>query len=214
MSADNPISPRAAVVAIPLTGSLEVSSVQEHCEARVATQGIEEGMHFEKLHDVRSLFGGSLHPYKCLFSVTESQVGIKKRGRRDVPGFSSPVEFVEKTKRFRVRAAARLHRHARASPSTAELRSGKGSGALQSCDSFIETFGPDKHKSKKPQCHRILRFYDQRRAQFPNGLIVAVSLKQNPANLSAVKCPRVEFLCPSGRSQRFLSPPLAKEPIG
>jgi len=38
---------------------LEVRSVQKRCETRVAAQGIEERMHFEKLGDVRSFFGGT-----------------------------------------------------------------------------------------------------------------------------------------------------------
>src|SRR5258707_4262650 len=99
-----------------------------------------------------------------------------------------------------------MHEHAQ--HSRAAVR--KGSGFFQCPDRFVELLGADKRKSKEPQSHWILRFHGQRSAQFPNGLIVAVSLKEDPGDLSGVKSLRVEFLRPSRPVQRLVSSALAQ----
>ena len=40
----------------------KVRAAEKGRESRVAAEGIEEGMYFEELHDVRAFFSGALHP--------------------------------------------------------------------------------------------------------------------------------------------------------
>src|SRR5437899_400677 len=84
--------------------------------------------------------------------ITESQVGVQKRGRWDVPGLSPPVKFVENPQRFRAAAGARIGPHEHTQHSRAAMRN--GSGSLQYLDRFIKVFGADERKAEKPQSHR------------------------------------------------------------
>src|SRR5580704_12272025 len=88
-----------------------------------------------------------------------------------------------------------------------------GSGFLQCLDRFIELFGADECKAEKPKSELVLRFYGQHSAQFSNGLVVAPSMKEDPADLDAVKCQWVKLLRPSRPRKRFLSPTLAEKPV-
>src|SRR5882762_286055 len=81
---------------------------------------------------------------------------------------------------------------------------GEGSGSLQSRDRFVEMFVSNESKAEKPRGHRILRFDGERSAQFPDGLIVAATVKENPPYLSAVKFLGIEFLRSPGGGKGFL----------
>src|ERR1700704_5967305 len=102
--------------------------------------------------------------------------------------------------------------HENSQDSRVAVREGRGS--LQSRDRFVEMFSGNESKAEKPRGHRILRFDGQRSAQFPDGLIVAATVKENPPNLSAVKFLGVEFLRSPGRGKSFLGAGLTSEPLG
>src|SRR5260221_2335099 len=140
-------------------------------------------MRFEKLHDVRVFFGGTLEPGKRLLLVAQSQVGVKKRGRRDVTGFSPAVKFVENPQRFRTAAGTCVGMHEHPEDSRAAVR--EGSGPLQRCDRFVEMFGRDEHKTEKTNSHPILRFDGKRGMPFTDCLIAAVTMTENLYYLSA-----------------------------
>src|SRR5258708_16394082 len=92
--------------------------------------------------------------------------------------------------------------HEDSQDSRAAVREGRGS--LQSRDRFVEMFGSNESKAEKPRGHRILRFNGERSAQFPDGLIVAATVKENPSYLSAVKFLAVEFLRSPARGMSVL----------
>src|ERR1700687_4808787 len=173
-------------------GLLEVRTAQEGCETRVAAQGIEEGVHFKELQDVRSFLSGTLHPCKCLLLVTESGVGVQKRGRRYITGLSPPMKFVENAQRFRAAARAPISVREHAQDTRAAVRN--GSGFLQDLDGFIMSPGASKGIAEKPQSHWVLRLYGQDSAQFPNGFVVATGMKENQADFDSVKGQRVQLL--------------------
>src|SRR5882757_2052877 len=159
-------------------------------------------MRFEKLHNVRVFLGATLEPGKRLFLVTESQVGVEKRCRRDVTGCSSSVKFVENPQRIGTAAGAGVGTHENSQDSRAAVREGRGS--LQSRDRFVEMFSGNESKAEKPGGHRILGFDRERSTQFPDGLFIAATVKENPPYLSAVKFLGVEFLRPPGGGKSFL----------
>src|SRR5260370_17770125 len=96
-------------------------------------------MRFEKLHDVRVFFGGTLEPGKRLLLVAQSQVGVKKRGRRDVTGFSPALKFVENPRRFRTAAGTSVGMPQHPEDSRAPV--GEGAGPLPGCVRSLIIFG-------------------------------------------------------------------------
>ena len=53
-------------------------------KSRIGADGIEVGMHFEELQNIRLLFIGLLEPGKGLVVVTESQISVHKSARGNV----------------------------------------------------------------------------------------------------------------------------------
>src|ERR1700757_5070719 len=95
------------------------------------------------------------------------------------------MKFVKNSQRFRATTSARVRMHKHTQYTRTAMRS--GSDSLQCLDRFIEMFGTDECKGEKPQSAHVLRFYGQHSAQFPNGLVVAASIKENPADIGTGK---------------------------
>src|SRR5258707_10543264 len=96
-------------------------------------------MRFEKLHDVRVFFGGTLEPGKRLLLVAQSQVGVKKRSRRDVTGFSPAVKFVENPHPSPTPAATCEARNNHPKATRPPVK--EGTAPLQSLNPSSEMFG-------------------------------------------------------------------------
>jgi uncharacterized pyridoxal phosphate-containing UPF0001 family protein len=64
-------------------------------KARIATQGIKVGEHFEKSQNVGLLLIGALQPNKCLFVIAKSQVCIHERRSRNITCLLLSFEFLE-----------------------------------------------------------------------------------------------------------------------
>ena len=169
-------------------------------------------MYFEVLHDVRSFFGGTFQPYKCLLRVTEPEVGVEECGRRHIALLPSPLKFVDNLQRLRAAATVSVCPDEDAQHSWVAI--GKRCRFFQCTDRFIELLGSDKCEAERPQSLRIIGICCQISPHLTNRLIITPRKKKDPADVNAVKCQRIEFLGPSGPSQCFLAPALTYQPKG
>src|ERR1700693_4744004 len=164
-------------------------------------------MHLEELHNVRSFFGGPLHPYKRLLCVTESKVGVEECGRGHVALLRSAAKLVHNLQSRRAATTASVSpgeypQHARAAI-------GQRCRFFQCSDRFIELLRTDKREAQAPESHRIGGLFYQLPSQFPNRLVVTPRVEKDPPDPNAVRRQGVEFLRPPGPRQCFLASALA-----
>lgn len=67
-------------------------------EARIATQGIEVGVHFHELDDVGLLRSGAIEPDESVLVVVESEVGVYERAGGDITVPGALLHFCEEPK--------------------------------------------------------------------------------------------------------------------
>src|ERR1700760_284374 len=80
----------------PAATSVQPDATNQILKARVIAHGIEEGMHLKVLQNHGLFLIRSLHPDKCLFFVTKSQIGIHKSRGRNVAFLLTSFQFLHK----------------------------------------------------------------------------------------------------------------------
>ena len=139
------------------------------CKARVASDGIEVGMHIEKLQNGRPLLIAALEPGKCLLVVAESQVGIDKRGGWNVTGLPTPFQFGKKPEG--IGPPARMGVGANQHTDHGGTAVGESDRLFEDGDSLLGMSRSNEIVTKKPVCRSIVRLHCQNASQGLNGLI-------------------------------------------